>query len=102
MAKENTLYVNINFVINGVLVTKDKKRLLYLSLLCLLPVNSLCLPHISEYHLCQPETQVTLGWIYYVSITVPVGAHPVQSLFRSHNMVTILQVKKLMYSKRWL
>lgn len=33
MAKENTLYVNINFVINGVLVTKDKKRLLYLSLL---------------------------------------------------------------------
>lgn len=33
MAKENTLYVNMNFVINGVLVTKDKKRLLCLSLL---------------------------------------------------------------------
>lgn len=25
LAEENTLYVNINFVINGVLVTKDKK-----------------------------------------------------------------------------
>ena len=61
MAKENTLYVNMNFVINGVVVTKDKEKTALSFFALTLPVYSLCLLHNSEYYLCPPEIQVCIG-----------------------------------------